>query len=742
MVLSGGGGTALSHIGVLKALEENNIPIDYIAGTSMGASIAGMYASGYSPEQIEGLVSTEKFQILTQGKIEDQYIYFFKQKEEDASWISIKFLTDSILQTSIPTNIITPTAMDFDLMEGLSGASAAANYNFDSLFIPFRCVAADIQDKKQVIFKSGHLNEAVRASMSYPFYLKPITVNGKLLFDGGLYNNFPTDVMYNEFFPDIIIGSNVSSQVDPPNEDDIISQIKNMLIYRTDYSAICENGIIIEPKSDAGTFDFSNPKETIRAGYEAAMAQMDEIKASIERREDRKLLNERRALFRASQPPIVFDTITIDGLNKKQTLYVRKILQTREDTFSLEDLKPRYFRVFSDDKIKFTYPKAEYKEETGFYTLQMKVKKENNIITNFGGNFSSRPINTGFIELRYNHLGKSGLSVSANSYFGKFYGSAQLKARLDFPVKQPFYIEPVFTLNRWDYFKSFATFFEDVKPSFLVKNEQYAGLNIGMPVRNKGRLTTDIKYAYLNNEYYQTDNFSSIDTADQTKVKVYTAGITYERSTLNRKQYASEGTYLSLRGRYVQGDEESVPGSTAPEADARLVRIFKTQHTWLQFKFEYSNYFKRLGKVEFGFHTEGVYSTQPFFSNYSASILAAPAFQPIPESKTLFQEQFRAHKYAAGGLRTVYNFKKNFDVRLEGYVFQPANTIVRGDSDFKAYYGVEFEQRYYIGTLATVYHSPLGPLSLSLNYYDFNKEDPYSFLIHFGYILFNKKALD
>ena len=103
------------------------------------------------------------------------------------------------------------------MTEFFARPSAAAEYNFDSLFIPFRCVAADIEAKESVVFKSGDLGEALRASMSYPFYLKPISVNGKLLFDGGLYNNFPSDIMYNDFYPDLIIGSNVTGNEPAPD---------------------------------------------------------------------------------------------------------------------------------------------------------------------------------------------------------------------------------------------------------------------------------------------------------------------------------------------------------------------------------------------------------------------------------------------------------------------------------------------------------------------------------------------
>ena len=154
----------------------------------------------------------------------------------------------------------------------------------DSLFIPYRCVASDITDQRSVVFSKGDLAQAVRASMSYPFYFKPIRVDGHLMMDGGLYNNFPSDVMYADFLPDFIVGSNVSYNSPPPNEDDLLSQLRAMMQERTSYTLACENGVIIEPRTTTSLFDFSDPSIAIRDGYNATMARMPEILAQVQRR--------------------------------------------------------------------------------------------------------------------------------------------------------------------------------------------------------------------------------------------------------------------------------------------------------------------------------------------------------------------------------------------------------------------------------------------------------------------------
>ena len=148
-----------------------------------------------------------------------------------------------------------------------------------------------------------------------------------------------------------------------------------------------------------------------------------------------------------------------------------------------------------------------------------------------------------------------------------------------------------------------------------------------------------------------------------------------------------------------------------------------------------------------GVYAEGAYSTQELFKNYTASILKAPAFQPTPDSKTLFLESFRAYQYLAFGHKFIINIMDNLDWRFEGYIFQPFRAIVKQENK-TASFGKDFDKRYLIGTSALVYHTPLGPLSVSVNYYHNVPEvaladrSPFTFLFHFGYILFNRKALD
>jgi NTE family protein len=736
LVLSGGAASGVAHIGVLKALEENHIPIDYITGTSMGALIGSLYAMGYSPDQIQQMVKSEQFRNWSEGIVDQKFAYYFKRDENNASWISFK-LSDSSLTSLLPTNLISPTAMDFGIMELASGAAAAAKYNFDSLFIPFRCVASDIEQKKSIVFRKGDLAEAIRASTAYPFYIKPITVDGKLLYDGGLYNNFPSNVMFEDFYPDFMIGSNVTGNNPPPDENDLISQLKCMAQSKSDYSIQCEAGIIIEPKTDVGLFNFSNVDPIIDSGYAAAMRSMDFIKTYVDRRVEPIEIAAKRLQFISKQPPIIFDMIYIEGLNKNQSEYAIKVLRHKNRLVNLDDIKEGYFRLASDNKIKSINPKAKYNPSTGYYDLYLRIKKERNMITYFGGNFSNKPISEGFLGLQYNYLGKFAAGVMANAYFGKLYNSALFKTRFDFPLKTPLYVEPVFCWNKWDYYKSSNAFLEDVKPAYLIQTETYGNLNVGFPTGKKGRIVTGGGYARITDYYYQTGNFSQRDTADRTDFDVGSLQAYYEINSLNRKQYANQGEYMNLSIRYLNGLETNKPGSTTL---VDTLTKYHNYHEWIMIKATGERYFNRRGSLKIGLFGEAAYSNQTLFNNYTSSILSAPAFQPTPDSKTVFLENYRTHKYVAGGLKFIFNIRKNIEFRVEGYIFQPYQVLIKRE-DLKVDYGQPFALQHYIGTGGLVWHTPVGPMCLSVNYYD-QVKNPFSILFHFGYIIFNKRALE
>ncbi|MDO9001627.1 MAG: patatin-like phospholipase family protein [Bacteroidota bacterium] len=739
LVLSGGGASGLSHIGVLKALEENSVPVDYISGTSIGSLIGAYYAVGYSPKEIENLVKTIFFQSITKGDLPAKYEYMVKKRDDYASWLTFKLnIKDNYLK-NLPTNVINSIPIDYYLMETFTGVSNSVNNNFDSLIVPFRCVASDVQNKKSVTFRDGDLSSSIRASMSYPFYLRPISIDGKLLFDGGLYNNFPTDVMYNDFNPDYIIGANVAEKNLPPDDDNLYLQLRNLLMTQTNFEPVCENGILIEPWSDVSVFNFDNAQRLIDSGYYATLRAIPQIKKQVQRKLDLKNLEEQRKKFKEYQKleNIVYDNLEVTGYTKNQEHFISKSIFYKNKPFTINQLKKRYFRLAGDDKIKNIFPVSVIDTVTKKYTLKLFGKKEKPFYVDAGAILSNRPISEAFLGLQYNHLGKIGTSIYANGYLGKLYSGTHSHIRFDFPGKNPFYIEPSFTYSRWDYYSSSVLFYDFLKPAFLIQEDKFGEIKVGVPVGNISQTNFAAGYTEWTNQYYQTENFTKLDTTDKTYFDYWYLQANYTINTLNRKMYASEGSFVNARARFLQGRESHQPGNTSIDTSS-----FKNiiQPTWLQLKLTIDKYFKTSKSFKVGVFGEGVYSTQGFFSNYQATILSTPAFNPTPESQTFFIEAYRAHKYLAGGLKLIVTPIKNIDIRTEAYIFQPIESILK-TSDGGSRYSSPFLYRYISGLAALVYNSPIGPVSLGVNYYDQN-DNSFSFFFHIGYIIFNRKSID
>lgn len=734
LVLSGGGATGLCHIGVLKALEENNIPIDYITGTSAGALIGSMYAIGYSPDQIEAYVLSEEFQLMTSGKLRPDQHFLLRQEDPHGGIVSFSFSKDSILSKSLPTNVNSSSYLDFEMLKNIGLTAAGRNYNFDSLMIPFRCVASDIENKRSVIFKDGHLNEAVRASMTFPFFIKPIRIGDILYFDGGLYNNFPADVMYTDFSPDFILGSNVSYNADRPEEDNLISQLTNMLVAKSDFSLPCEEGFIIKPATDVATFNFADVEQAIADGYRSTMEKMDSIKMQIDHFVTKEEMTRRRMEFRKKIKPLNVTSISTKT-GDKELRYTRLSLikSKKPESLTIEELEKRYFRLYATQQIDFIFPVIENKAD-GSHNIALMVRKSKAFKVDVGGHISSRPVNTGYLGLTYQTIGKVITKTHVESYFGKFYGSAKAEFTLEFPAVYPISTKAYFLLNRWDYFRSFATFFEDVHPSFLVQNEMYGGIEINLPIGNTLKTTLDARLFALEDDYYQTEKFASDDTSDVTTFQGFSGSWSFIQNSLNRKQFASGGHLFQFKARYVYGIEHSTPGTTSFQ-NFDIVR----NHQWINLDLRYQSFFIDTKHFHLGAHGQAVFNSQSFFANYTATLLTMNEFSLIPDAKTFFLPEYRSPQFIAAGLNVIGTLRKNLDLRVDAYFYQPIIQVVQTDNGSLIFSDL-FKGETLMGSASLIYHSFLGPIRASLNYFP-KQYNQLSFQISFGYTLFNERAI-
>jgi len=736
LVLSGGGAKGSAHIGVIRALEEHQVPIDYVVGTSIGAIVGALYAIGYTPDEMEHLMDSQEFSKWAAGVINEKYVYYFRKEDPNASWFSLDFNPKKKLTTYLPTNLITPYEMDFEFMRLLAPASAASHYNFDNLMIPFRCVVADIDSTKALVMRNGNLSTAVRGSMSIPLIFNAMQYKGKLLFDGGMYNNFPANVAQNDFHPDVIIGSRVAQRYSKPDADDVVSQLLTMLMERQSDTITYPNSVMIVPNiPKINLLDFTQTDKLADSGYVATLAKIKDIRKLVHDSISITELTRKRALFKAREPRLVFDSIIVNGLSKAQSNYVKRSLKRGKDTITIQELKKGYFRFLDEGFVKTIFPVARYNPNTGKYDLYLDIQKSPNFNIQFGGNLSLGTNNEGFLQLKYKYLWKHSIRGLVNGYFGRFYNSVKGGIRLDFTSKLPWFLDLNYTYNSYNYFKNTTYFFDDLTPSYLKQWESFITLSGGFPITNKGKLQTTFISAVTSSDYYQNNDFSRFDTADQTKFNFLSPRICFELNSLNRKQYPDAGVRLMIAFSYVNGREVLYPGSNSINKSEQI-----KYRDWIQIKALYDNYFETIGPLKLGFFGELCISNQPLFINYTSTMLYAPSFQPLPEMQSLFLPQFRSTSYVAAGLKAVLTLYKKLELRAEGYIFQPYRQILQQDPDYEPYYGPILSDRSYIASATVVYNTFLGPISAGISFYD-KLQDPFTFNLNFGYIIYNRKAL-
>ena len=224
VVLGGGGAKGASHIGVLKYLEELGIPVDYVAGTSMGSIIGGFYALGYSPDELTQLIAEMNWSEYIGNKNERSMMSLEMRQRNSTLLFNVPFNDESFFSTDPNTTFISQLPSAYVSNSSLINlfndlcVGYQENMDFNDLPIPFACVATDMITGKEVVLRSGSLPTAMRASMAIPGVFSPVETGNMVLVDGGLVNNFPADVL-RDMGADIIIGVEVTSTKDVTFKD-------------------------------------------------------------------------------------------------------------------------------------------------------------------------------------------------------------------------------------------------------------------------------------------------------------------------------------------------------------------------------------------------------------------------------------------------------------------------------------------------------------------------------------------
>lgn len=741
LVLSGGGAKGMTHIGIIRALEENNIPIDYITGTSMGAIIGSLYAMGYSPDDMEALLRSEDFKRWYSGQVEPEYGYYFKQNRPTPEFFNIRFSFKDSLHIKpqiLPTSMVNPIQMNLVFVELFARATAACSGDFNRLFVPFRCIASDVYNKKPLIMRRGDLGDAVRASMSFPFVFKPIEIDSVLAYDGGIYNNFPTDIMREDFKPEVIIGSVVAANPGKPKENDLMSQLENMIMQKTDYTLPDSLGIIMTFKyDDVSLLDFDRLQELHDIGYNRTISLMDSIKGRIHRRVSAENVRLRRLVYRSNLPQFRFRDIYIEGANPQQQAYIKKEFHDEDhEVFTYEDLKRGYFRLLSDNMISEIIPHAVYDSENDLYSLHLKVKMEDNFSVRMGGSVSTTSSNQIYLGLGYQDLNYYSKEITLDGQIGKVYNNAQLMAKIDLPTRIPTSYRLIASLSTFDYYKKDKLFSKNDKPSFNSKDERFVKLMVALPFLANKRAEISIGYGKLQDNYFQSSviNFDK-DRSDRSTYNLLGGAIGFYGSTLNARQYATKGYFEKLVAQVFSGKEKFIPGNPTETSVTT-----KERQSWLQISYMKYAYHTMSPKFTLGWMAEMLYSSKNFSENYTATMLQAADFSPTPHSKLMYNEAFRANQFLAAGIKPIFVFNDMFQFRSEFYGFVPIFPIKKNALN-KAYYGRAFSRFEYIGEISVICQLPFGAISAYVNHYSSPKRE-WNVGLSIGWQLFNYRFIE
>ena len=284
LVLSGGGAKGTAHVGALKVLERAGIPIDIITGTSMGSIVGGIYACGHSADELDSILMAQNWSFVLSDR-EDLRRQSLHEREKQNTYVISKSLTFGKSKKAKPDGGGLVVGKNIATLFDALTAPYHDSIDFNKLPIPFACVATNMVDNTEVVFHSGVLSRAMRASMSIPGVFAPVRTGGMVLVDGGLRNNYPADIA-RQMGADIIIGIDVSSELKTASELNSTSSILMQIVDFNCMNKFEENKAMTDILIRVNTKGYSSASFStvaidtlIRRGEEAAMEHWDELVA-------------------------------------------------------------------------------------------------------------------------------------------------------------------------------------------------------------------------------------------------------------------------------------------------------------------------------------------------------------------------------------------------------------------------------------------------------------------------------
>ncbi len=386
LTLSAGGAFGLAHIGVLKVMEREGIPVSCISSNSMGSIIGGLYATGFSATEVESIAINMDWAELLSPSLSHTTQYLPKSRQSHRyifRWSHDRF------SPSLPSELISLQKVEFLLMRLLSKVMYDIGYSFDNLEIPLRVIAVDLISGHRVVMKQGRLDQAIRGSIAIPGVFAPQTATGQVLVDGGVLQYFPVDPLY-EFDPDLIIASLTITQDTAAGISlvDIVARTTSIAGFEDIKRQKMLADIVIEPDlNEFAAQDYARANEIIAVGERAAVAALPEIRKKIAGRTPVALRNTITSL-----PAPHIRSLEFEGLAQTRQKTIRNEIKTcpgtRLDFDRLMDDLERLYGTGLFNHIDYSLVRVQEdtvdlvieveEKDYGFYLLGIRYDNRNN----------------------------------------------------------------------------------------------------------------------------------------------------------------------------------------------------------------------------------------------------------------------------------------------------------------------------------------------------------------------------
>lgn len=715
LVLSGGGAKGIAHVGVIKAFEENGIPIDYVAGTSMGAIIGALYACGYTPEEMMALLLSPYFANMSTGQIDPSLEYYFTREPASPRMFNIPLggsnTPDSVYN---PQSLINPMPMDFGFMEIFAPYTAQCGGDYNKLMVPFRCVASDVAGRRPYVMRSGMLENSVHASMSFPLIFQATRINGTILYDGGIYDNFPVNVMRRDFAPSIVLGVDVGTP-DKGEPNSYMRQL-DLLVTEPQNKDIPEDvGMRIHVDlSDFSLLDFPLAQAIYQRGYERAMEMMDSVKARVHTRVNPDARRLKRAMFKSHTPYLRFDSVAVEGGTEAQNDYVRYLFRPSkgQDTIGSNQARLAYYRALSSGKFSMMHPEAYYNDTTGLFRMNIHSLVKSRFNAGFGGYITSTNNSFLYLSAEYRSLSFSSVNTSLEAWIGQSYMAGLLRGSvfLHTPLPSAFFYEA--SAQRRRYSQTDRIFYRDDEPAAVNAHQYFGKIGFSLAAGRSGSINAGVGFGHIFNSFYG----NLADLADLTrgrdgiKLNLGQVFVNYNSSTLDHISYPTSGSSISASIAGLGGrshfDSHTMPA--VPDASRRRF--------WARAACDYRNYLSLSRKWSLGIEGYTVLTTMPLLESYYGAKSVSAVFAPTPSSNNNFHAGYRNNSYVAAGAVPVWIPRDGLTVRLNAYAYMPLRRILEAEGGAAHYSKKWCGSVDFFGELAVNYRLPFADVTAYGNY--------------------------